>query len=228
MRAGRQLFGSLSAMTYGYGPSAHEDEVPSRVAAAVRNSSRRAGAVVTGRIRSAATAGRRAAVAALPVPAAPGPPPWRPAPAPTNSSPQSPAYPSYPPPVPHLADLRARGGPPRPLPPRPPEPPTGGIPDRRFRSPRPATDARPAGTAAGPGPPRRAAAAGAAEAVRRCPKSVQLRNAVPGLIRHLPHHKPWMVALSVIADCSRARHLWARLVPVVQGRPPASSRCPRP
>ena len=31
------------------------------------------------------------------------------------------------------------------------------------------------------------------------PRSVQLRNAVPGLLRHLPHHKPWMVALGVIA-----------------------------
>jgi hypothetical protein len=31
------------------------------------------------------------------------------------------------------------------------------------------------------------------------PRSVLLRNAVPGLIRHLPHHKPWMVALSAIA-----------------------------
>ena len=28
---------------------------------------------------------------------------------------------------------------------------------------------------------------------------VRLKNAVPGLIRHLPHHKPWMVALSIIA-----------------------------
>ncbi|HEX6873324.1 MAG TPA: hypothetical protein VF163_19685 [Micromonosporaceae bacterium] len=27
----------------------------------------------------------------------------------------------------------------------------------------------------------------------------QLAGAVPGLIRHLPHHKPWMVALSLIA-----------------------------
>jgi len=31
------------------------------------------------------------------------------------------------------------------------------------------------------------------------PRSVLLRNAVPGLIRHLPNHKSWMVALSVIA-----------------------------
>jgi hypothetical protein len=31
------------------------------------------------------------------------------------------------------------------------------------------------------------------------PKSVLIRNAVPGLIRNLPHHKPWMIALSVIA-----------------------------
>jgi hypothetical protein len=31
------------------------------------------------------------------------------------------------------------------------------------------------------------------------PKSVLIRNAVPGLIRNLPHHRPWMIALSVIA-----------------------------
>jgi hypothetical protein len=31
------------------------------------------------------------------------------------------------------------------------------------------------------------------------PRSVLIRNAVPGLIKHLPHHKPWMVALSAIA-----------------------------
>ena len=28
---------------------------------------------------------------------------------------------------------------------------------------------------------------------------MRLKDAVPGLIRHLPHHKPWMVALGVIA-----------------------------
>jgi hypothetical protein len=30
-------------------------------------------------------------------------------------------------------------------------------------------------------------------------RSLRLKDAVPGLIRHLPHHKPWMVAISVIA-----------------------------
>ena len=42
------------------------------------------------------------------------------------------------------------------------------------------------------------------------PRAVRLAGAVPGLIRHLPHHKPWMVALVLHRHRRGPGDLWAR------------------
>jgi hypothetical protein len=125
-----------------------------------------------------------------------GPPQSLRRPPPNNQAAQPKAYPNFPPPVPTSPTPRM----PLPTTPRPaPAPTTTGAlrtgPGNPLPAGRPSNFLPPTGP--GRKPPPRGPIRPALPATKR-PRTVSFRE-VPGLIRQLPHHKPWMVAIGAIA-----------------------------
>jgi hypothetical protein len=205
------MLGSLWAMTHGYGPPPGDDYGAEPPMSRGRRRAQQSDATSAWypQAEPSDPASRR-----FPSP----PPPARHLNRPSNAGSQPVSYPTYPPPVPTSPTV------PRPTSPRsagPRRDPTttggwggpggsgggrpapglpGGPPPRGFSGTGPAgpgtlpRHVRPQR----PGPPLPRSLPPLPDA-SPVPKSVLIRNAVPGLIRHLPHHKPWMIALSVIA-----------------------------